>query len=72
MPDSAGCFIVGTMTTTKNPTMDEATAERLSARFGSVFETFDPRDLFAPDAFFDLNMPVGGSSSLAPTRSQRS
>ncbi len=58
MPDSAGCFIVETMTTTKNPTMDEATAERLSARFGSVFETFDPGDLFALDAFFDLNMPV--------------
>jgi ketosteroid isomerase-like protein len=58
MPDSPGCFIVETMTTTKNPTMDEATAERLSARFGSVFETFDPGDLFAPDAFFDLNMPV--------------
>jgi len=58
MPDSAGCFIIETVTTTKNPTMDEATAERLSARFGSVFETFDPGDLFAPEAFFDLNMPV--------------
>ena len=58
MPHRTGCFIVGTMTTTENPTMDEATAERLSARFGSVFETFDPGDLFAPDAFFDLNMPV--------------
>jgi ketosteroid isomerase-like protein len=58
MRGSADCFIVGFMTTTKSPTMDEATAERLSARFGSVFETFDPRDLFAPDAFFDLNMPV--------------
>lgn len=52
------CFIVGAMTTTQNPTLDQAAAERLSARFGSLFETFAPEDLFAPDAFFDLNMPV--------------
>lgn len=39
--------------------MDERTADRLSARFAAVFETFDPGDdLFVPDAFFDLNMPV--------------
>ena len=50
--------IVGHMTTTQAPTMDRATAEQLSARFGTVFETFDAGDLFAPDAFFDLNMPV--------------
>ena len=58
MPDAAGCFIVWVMTTTQTPAMDSAIAEQLSARFGRVFETFDPEDLFAPDAFFDLNMPV--------------
>lgn len=46
------------MTTTQNPTLDRPAAERLSARFGSLFETFDAGDLFAPDALFDLNMPV--------------
>jgi ketosteroid isomerase-like protein len=35
------------------------TTEELSRRFNRVFETFDAGDdLFAPDAFFDLNMPV--------------
>ena len=39
--------------------IDQATAERLSARFNRVFETFEAGgDLFTPDAFFDLNMPV--------------
>ena len=38
--------------------IDLATVERLSAGFGAVFETFEPDDLFAPDVFFDLNMPV--------------
>lgn len=35
------------------------TMARLSEQFAHVFETFDARaDLFAPDVFFDLNMPV--------------
>jgi ketosteroid isomerase-like protein len=35
------------------------TAERLGQRFAEVFETQDAGDdLFTPDAFFDLNMPV--------------
>jgi hypothetical protein len=35
------------------------TVERLSERFANVFTTFDAgEDLFSPDAFFDLNMPV--------------
>ncbi len=39
--------------------IDQATADRLSARFHDVFRTFDAReDAFSPDAFFDLNMPV--------------
>jgi ketosteroid isomerase-like protein len=59
MPVAAVRVIVGHMTTTQTPTMDKAVAEQLSARFGKVFETFDAgEDLFAPDAFFDLNMPV--------------
>ncbi|MBA3286446.1 MAG: hypothetical protein H0U21_00270 [Acidimicrobiia bacterium] len=46
-------------TTQTTSTIDDDTAERLSARFGSVFEMFDAgEDLVAPDAFFDLNMPV--------------
>jgi hypothetical protein len=57
MPAAAGRVIVGHMTTTTTA-MDSATAERLSARFGRVFETFDAGDLFAPDTLFDLNMPV--------------
>lgn len=39
--------------------VDEATVERLSARFAAVFETLEAGEgVFAPDAFFDLNMPV--------------
>ncbi|HUP99371.1 MAG TPA: nuclear transport factor 2 family protein, partial [Aeromicrobium sp.] len=39
--------------------LDEEAAARLSRRFNEVFETFDAGDdLFSPDAFFDLNMPV--------------
>jgi ketosteroid isomerase-like protein len=39
--------------------MDQATADRLSRRFHDVFETLDGgEDVFAPDAFFDLNMPI--------------
>ncbi len=39
--------------------IDLATAERLSERFANVFETLDAgEDVFSPDVFFDLNMPV--------------
>ena len=39
--------------------MDETRADLLSGRFHEVFRTFDAGpDLFTPDAFFDLNMPV--------------
>ncbi|MGH9033841.1 MAG: hypothetical protein ACRDY4_08330 [Acidimicrobiia bacterium] len=39
--------------------IDKATADRLSRRFHDVFQTFAAsEDAFAPDAFFDLNMPV--------------
>lgn len=39
--------------------IDRATLERLSERFAEVFQTLDAgEDLFAPDVFFDLNMPV--------------
>jgi ketosteroid isomerase-like protein len=39
--------------------MDQATADRLSRRFHDVLETRDAgEDVLAPDAFFDLNMPV--------------
>ncbi len=39
--------------------LDLATVERLSRRFHDAFRTFDAgEDAFAPDAFFDLNMPV--------------
>lgn len=47
------------MTTPRVATnIDPATAEQLSMRFANVFETFDAGDLFSPEAFFDLNMPV--------------
>jgi ketosteroid isomerase-like protein len=58
MPHAAGRVIVGSMTTRQTPTLSGESAAQLSARFGRVFETFDAEDLFAPDAFFDLNMPV--------------
>ena len=39
--------------------VDFATVERLSAAFNRCFETFDAgRDVFAPDAFFDLYPPL--------------
>ena len=48
-----------TMQQQHTTTPDPETIERLSAGFAKVFETFDARaDVFAPDAFFDLNMPV--------------
>ena len=58
-------------TTQTTSTIDDHTAERLSARFGSVFEMFDAgEDLFAPDAFFDLNMiPCGVAWRVEPPRS---
>jgi ketosteroid isomerase-like protein len=39
--------------------IDQATADRLSRRFHDAFETLEAgEDVFAPDAFFDLNMPI--------------
>lgn len=55
--------------------IDIASIESLSARFNHVFESFDAEDLFAPNAFFDLNMPVwrfqlsGGDAFAAQLRS---
>lgn len=48
------------MTTTPATTsFDLVEVERLSERFAEVFSTFvAAEDAFAPDAFFDLNMPV--------------
>ncbi len=47
--------------------IDLATAERLSQRFHEVFQTFDAGDdLFSPDVFFDLNMPVWRFQLLGP------
>ena len=38
---------------------DPGTTERLSLAFADVFQTFNAGDdVFAPNAFFDLNMPV--------------
>ena len=76
MPATGRSSIVDLMTTTPDTRpIDTAQAERLSALFGAVFETFDAGDLFAPDAFFDLNMPVwrfqleGGDAFAAQLRS---
>jgi len=42
-------------TTPMNPEI----VERLSRQFAEVFQTFDSgENLFSPDVFFDLNMPV--------------
>jgi hypothetical protein len=39
--------------------LDLTSVERLSERFAEVFQTFDAgEDIFSPDVFFDLNMPV--------------
>jgi hypothetical protein len=48
------------MTTTETTpgSLDQATADRLSERFATVFRTFEPGDLFAADAFFDLLPPM--------------
>jgi hypothetical protein len=48
------------MTTThETKPIDQAEAERLCERFHEVFTTFEVgEDVFAPDVFCDLNMPV--------------
>ena len=38
--------------------MNDQAADHLSKQFAEVFSTGQPGDLFAPDAVFDLNMPV--------------
>ncbi|MDH4143870.1 MAG: hypothetical protein OEY23_01725 [Acidimicrobiia bacterium] len=44
---------------TQAATLDQATAEQLSAEFNRCFSDFEARtDLFAPDAFFDLLPPL--------------
>jgi hypothetical protein len=46
-------------TTQAATAMDRATVEQLSRRFAEVFETQEVgQDVFTPDVFFDLNMPV--------------
>jgi ketosteroid isomerase-like protein len=76
MPAPRPSSIVDHMTTAPDTRpVDARQADRLSARFGTVFETFDAGDLFAPGAFFDLNMPVwrfqleGGDAFAAQLRS---
>jgi hypothetical protein len=47
------------MTTAHSAPVDVTEIERLSRQFADVFDTFEASDGdFAPDAFFDLNMPV--------------
>ena len=47
------------MTTTTATPIDLALVQRLSDGFHDAFRFLDARDdVFAPDAFFDLNMPV--------------
>jgi hypothetical protein len=47
------------VTTRADTTIDHATARRLSSRFAETLETLVVGDdVVAPDAFFDLNMPV--------------
>jgi hypothetical protein len=44
---------------TETTTLDQGTAEQLSAEFNRCFSEFEARsDLFAPDAFFDLLPPL--------------
>lgn len=48
-----------TITQQAGTALDLSAVERLSERFNDVFQSFDAGgDLFSPDAFFDLNMPV--------------
>jgi hypothetical protein len=45
--------------TTQVATLDQVTAEQLSAEFNRCFSDFEARsDLFAPDAFYDLLPPL--------------
>lgn len=45
--------------TTRTAVLDTGTARQLAERFHDVFVTFDAtEEVFTPDAFFDLNMPV--------------
>lgn len=45
--------------TTQTETIDQATAERLSAGFHHCFSEFEARtDLFSPDTFFDFLPPM--------------
>jgi hypothetical protein len=47
------------VSTTIEPSVAPAVCQRLSERFAEAFTTFvAAEDAFAPDAFFDLNMPV--------------
>ncbi len=59
MRRGADSIIVVTMTTTSDTkSIEQATAERLSARFHDTFRTFEAGDdAFTPDVFCDLNMP---------------
>ena len=57
----AGVHSYGRSMTTSTPTtsLDQATADRLSAGFHRCFSHFEAADdLFAPDAFFDLLPPM--------------
>jgi hypothetical protein len=46
-------------TSTSTPTLDQATADRLSAAFHRCFSDFEcDEDLFAPDTLFDLLPPL--------------
>jgi hypothetical protein len=60
MRRARGSIIVITMTTTHDmQPIDQAEAERLCERFHEAFTTFEAgEDVFAPDVFCDLNMPV--------------
>ncbi len=59
MPTSTdGSYRPG-MTLTIPTTAESALVQRLSTGFHDAFRTLSPRaDVFAPDAFFDLNMPT--------------
>jgi hypothetical protein len=56
------------MTTVQAATpIDHATMERLSERFAGVFQTQEAgEEVFTPDVFFDLNMPVWRFQLVGP------
>ncbi len=59
-PDGVRPYVLPmpTSTSTSTSTLDQATADRLSAAFHRCFSDFDAADgLFAPDAFYDLLPP---------------